>query len=138
MLLCPLQRPSHRSLFCSLLSPSMHCARSWMILYLSLSSPANKEQLLSVVPVVGLGLHLDPAEFQIAVMWWLGINSSTQSVCPSAPISLWILLYHAVSCQQTQFPVKNLCRCNDYMSNDPITGSYIARVYTYKNRDLYI
>eukprot|EP00731_Ephydatia_muelleri_P009946 Em0005g532a len=62
-----------------------------MILYLSLSSPANKEQLLSVVPVVGLGLHLDPAEFQIAVMWWLGINSSTQSVCPSAPISLWIL-----------------------------------------------
>ncbi|KAL5482226.1 hypothetical protein EMCRGX_G022523 [Ephydatia muelleri] len=26
---------------------------------------------LSVVPSLGLGLHLDPAEFQIAVMWWL-------------------------------------------------------------------
>ena len=67
------------------------------------SSPANKARLLSasapdasswlsVVPSLGLGLHLDPAEFQIAVMWWLGMNSSIQSVCHSAPISPWILL----------------------------------------------
>ena len=51
------------------------------------SSPANKARLLSasaphasswlsVVPALGLGLPLDPAEFQIVVMWWLGMNSS--------------------------------------------------------------
>ena len=60
------------------------------------SSPANKARLLSasaphasswlsVVPSVGQGLHLDPAEFQIAVMRWLCMNSSIQSVCPFYP-----------------------------------------------------
>ena len=37
MLLCSLQRPSQWSLFCPLLSPSMPCARSWMIIFFSLS-----------------------------------------------------------------------------------------------------
>ncbi|KAL5500176.1 hypothetical protein EMCRGX_G011690 [Ephydatia muelleri] len=52
---------------------SMPCARSWMITILMTSSPANKARLLSasaphasswlsVVPSLGLGLHLDPAE----------------------------------------------------------------------------
>eukprot|EP00731_Ephydatia_muelleri_P010638 Em0005g1224a len=35
--------------------------------------------------LAGQGLHLDPAEFQIAVIWWLGMNSSIQSVCPFCP-----------------------------------------------------
>ena len=49
---------------------------------------------------MGLGLHLDPAEFQIAVMWWLGISSSIQSVCPFCPdITLDPLGHHAVSCR---------------------------------------
>ena len=44
--------------------------------------------------------HLDPAEFQIAVMWWLGMNSSIQSVCPFCPnITLDPLGHHAVSCR---------------------------------------
>ena len=75
------------------------------------SSPANKARLLSasaphasswlsVVPSLGLGLHLDPAEFQIKVMWWLGMNSSIQSVCPFCPnITLDPLGHHAVSCR---------------------------------------
>ena len=77
------------------------------------SSPANKARLLSasaphasswlsVTPSLGLGLHLDPAEFQIAVMWWLGtcMSSSTQSVCPFCPdITLDPLGHHAVSCR---------------------------------------
>ena len=74
------------------------------------SSPANKARLLSasphasswlsVVPSLGLGLHLDPAKFQIAVMWWLGMNSSIQSVCPFCPnITLDPLGHHAVSCR---------------------------------------
>ena len=75
------------------------------------SSPANKVRLLSasaphasswllVVPSLGLGLHLNPAEFQIAVMWWLGINSSIQSVCPfCSNITLDPLGHHAMSCR---------------------------------------
>eukprot|EP00731_Ephydatia_muelleri_P014362 Em0008g82a len=75
------------------------------------SSPANKVRLLSasaphaslwlsIVLSLGLGLHLDPAEFQIAVMWWLGMNSSIQSVCQFCPnITLDPLGHHAVSCR---------------------------------------
>eukprot|EP00731_Ephydatia_muelleri_P030964 Em0022g478a len=37
---------------------------------LSTSAP-HAASWLSVVPSVGLGLHLDPNELQIAVMWWL-------------------------------------------------------------------
>eukprot|EP00731_Ephydatia_muelleri_P002291 Em0001g2291a len=48
----------------------------------------------------GLGLHLDPAEFQAAVKWWLGMNSSVGSVCPFCPdITLDPLGHHAVSCR---------------------------------------
>eukprot|EP00731_Ephydatia_muelleri_P006949 Em0003g1197a len=58
-----------------------------------LSSPLSQHALW-------LGLHLDPAEFQIAVMWWLGMNSSIQSVCPFCPnITLDPLGHHAVSCR---------------------------------------
>ena len=31
---------------------------------------------LTVVPSVGLGLHLDPNELQIAVKWWLDLDTS--------------------------------------------------------------
>ena len=73
------------------------------------STPANKARLLSasvphasswpsVIPSVGLGLHLDPAEFQTAMMWWLGMNSSVGSACPFCPdITLDPLGHHAVS-----------------------------------------
>ena len=55
---------------------------------------------VTIVPSLGLGLHLDPAEFQIAAMWWLGMNSSIQSVCPFCPnITLDPLGHHAVSCR---------------------------------------
>ena len=61
MLLCALQRSANKA---HLLSASAPYASSW----------------LSVVPKLGLGLHLDPAKFQIAMMWWLGMSSSVQSV----------------------------------------------------------
>ena len=51
-----------------------------------------------------VGLHLDLAEFQIAVMWWLGtcMNSSIQLVCPFCPnITLDPLGHHAVSCRHS-------------------------------------
>ena len=76
------------------------------------SSPDNKACLLSssapyasswlsVVPSVGLGLHLDSPEFHTAVKWWLGMNSSARSSCPFCPdITLDPLSHHAVSCRQ--------------------------------------
>ena len=110
--LCPLQRPSQWSLFCPLDPLSQHalCKKLDYHLFRSIvmtSSPANKVRLLSasvpyaslwlsVVPLLRLGLQLDPAEFQIAVMWWLGMNSSIQSVCPFCPnITLDPLGHHA-------------------------------------------
>jgi hypothetical protein len=75
------------------------------------SSPANKARLLSssaahasswlsVVPSVGLGLHLDSSEFHTAVKWWLGMNSTARSSCPFCPdIALDPLGHHAVSCR---------------------------------------
>eukprot|EP00731_Ephydatia_muelleri_P029714 Em0021g237a len=76
---------------------------------LTTSSPANKARLLSasaphasswisVVPSVGLGLHLDPAEFQAAVKWWLGMNSSffLMEECKnvSSQWAVWIFCDH--------------------------------------------
>ena len=57
------------------------------------SSPANKAHLLSssaahascwlsVVPSVGLELHLESSEFHTAVKWWFGMNSTARSSFP--------------------------------------------------------
>ena len=75
------------------------------------SSPANKARLLSasashasawllVAPSVGLNLHLHSPEFQTAVRWWLGLDTSFASVCPLCPgVALDSLSHHAVSCR---------------------------------------
>ena len=58
------------------------------------SSLANKARHLSVsapyaaswqslVPSMGLGLHLESNEFQTAVKWWKGVDASVKTVCPS-------------------------------------------------------
>ena len=78
---------------------------------LGASSIANKARLLavcshaaswiSVVSSVSLGLHLDPSEFQVAIMWWLGMNTSGGSLCSVCPeVALDSLGHHAVSCKQ--------------------------------------
>ncbi|KAL5457666.1 hypothetical protein EMCRGX_G034950 [Ephydatia muelleri] len=75
------------------------------------SSPANKARLLSasaphasawlsVAPSVGLNLHLHSPEFQTAVRWWLGLDTSFASVCPFFPgVALNSLSHHAMSCR---------------------------------------
>ena len=75
------------------------------------SSPANKARLLSAsaphasawlsaAPSVGLNLHLHSPEFQTAVRWWLGLDTSVASVCPFCPgVALDSLSHHAVSCR---------------------------------------
>ena len=58
---------------------------------LSVSSP-HAGTWLSVTPSEGLGLHLDPSQFQIAIKLWLGLDSC----CPLCPeIALDPLGHHA-------------------------------------------
>ena len=59
-----------------------------------------------MVPSTGLGLHLDPAECQTAIKWWLGLDTSRGSLCPfCSGISLDPLGHHAISCRHGGFVV---------------------------------
>ena len=74
---------------------------------LSSSSPVNKAPILSVFAPhagswisanlsTGLALHLEPAECQVALWWWLGLDTSGGSLCPLCPnIVLNPLGHHA-------------------------------------------
>eukprot|EP00731_Ephydatia_muelleri_P005419 Em0002g1595a len=46
-----------------------------------------------------LNLHLEPAEFQAAIQWWLGIGVAHGSMCPHCPHSLDPLGHHALTCK---------------------------------------
>ena len=75
------------------------------------ASPANKARLLSesashaaawlsVVPSIELGLHLEPYEYQVAVWWWLGLDTSGTAMCPFCPgVGLDPLGHHCVTCR---------------------------------------
>ena len=49
-----------------------------------ISSP-HATAWLSVIPSLRLNLHLEPAEFQTAVKWWLGIAVTDDLVCSFCP-----------------------------------------------------
>ena len=67
-----------------LMSASSNLAASW----------------LSVIPSPGLKLHLDTAEFETALKWWLSINMFGGSRCPSCSTqSLDPLGHHALTCR---------------------------------------
>eukprot|EP00731_Ephydatia_muelleri_P031407 Em0022g921a len=51
---------------------------------LSISSP-HASAWLSVTPSPRLNLHLEPAEFQVALKWWLGIPVAQGQSCPHCP-----------------------------------------------------
>eukprot|EP00731_Ephydatia_muelleri_P002155 Em0001g2155a len=82
-------------LFRQLLSKSSVPDRACL---LSVSSP-HASAWLSVVPSPGLNLHLEPAEFQAAIQWWLGIGVAHGSLCPHCPHSLDPLGHHALTCK---------------------------------------
>ena len=74
--------------FSSLLEKSSLADRARL---LSITSP-HAAAWISVTPSISGGLHLLPNEFQVAVQWWLGINSSPTSsqdgsllMCPFCP-----------------------------------------------------
>ena len=50
--------------------------------------------------LVGLNLHLDPAKFQAAVKWWLGIAVSDNTLCPFClSHALDPVGHHALTCK---------------------------------------
>ena len=78
---------------------------------LSSSSPVNKTRIhsisaphagswISVLPSTGLDLHLDNAECQVTLRWWLGLDTSGGSTCPFCPdTALDPLGHHAATCR---------------------------------------
>eukprot|EP00731_Ephydatia_muelleri_P002068 Em0001g2068a len=67
---------------------------------LSISSP-HALSWLSVVPSKGLGLHLNPDQFQVAIKWWLGLNASGGSLCSLCPDTVLDPLgHHASTCKR--------------------------------------
>ena len=67
-----------------LMSASSNLAASW----------------LSVIPSPGLNLHLDTAEFQTAIKWWVGINMFGDSRCLSCSTQLLDPLgHHSLTCR---------------------------------------
>ena len=66
---------------------------------LSVSSP-HTASWPSIVPSESLGLHIDPPVFQVAIKWWLGLDTSDSSQCALCPGSaLDHLGHHAVTCK---------------------------------------
>ena len=57
-------------------------------------------ECFSVIPSPGLNLHLDKAEFQTALKWWLGVDMFGGSRCPSCSTQLLDPLgHHALNCK---------------------------------------
>ena len=83
-------------LFSTLLESSSHANRTRL---LSVAAP-HLSSWLSVVPSPGLGLHLESNEYQMAIKWWLGLDTSGRSMCPFCPdTALDPLGHHAVTCR---------------------------------------
>eukprot|EP00731_Ephydatia_muelleri_P028751 Em0020g395a len=67
---------------------------------LSVSSP-HAPFWLSMPPCERQGLHLEPSQFQVAVKWWLGLDTSGDAQCALCPEkSLNPLGHHATTCKR--------------------------------------
>ena len=75
---------------------------------MSISSP-HAASWLSVVPSEGLGLHLEPSVFQVAVKWWLGLDTSN-ALCPHSALDY--LGHHATTCKKG-----NVVICHNHLRN---------------------
>ena len=66
---------------------------------LSVSSP-HASARLSVMLTPQLNLHLEPPEFQVALKWWLGMDTSQNACCAFCPShALDHLGHHALTCK---------------------------------------
>ena len=67
---------------------------------LSISAP-HSSSWLSVVPSEGLGLHFEPNQYNVALKWWLGLDTSCDSSCAFCPDSILDPLgHHASTCKR--------------------------------------
>ena len=67
---------------------------------LSISAP-HSSSWLSVVPSDGLGLHFEPNQYNVALKWWLGLDTSCGSSCAFCPDSILDPLgHHASTCKR--------------------------------------
>eukprot|EP00731_Ephydatia_muelleri_P006092 Em0003g340a len=67
---------------------------------LSISAP-HSSSWLSVVPSEGLGLHFEPNQYNVALKWWLGLDTSCGSSCVFCPDSILDPLgHHASTCKR--------------------------------------
>eukprot|EP00731_Ephydatia_muelleri_P019856 Em0012g681a len=65
----------------------------------SVSAP-HASSWLSVLPSQGLGLHLDAPVHEVAIKWWLGMDTSQGSqyaLCPGNALTLWDIMPPLVS-----------------------------------------
>ena len=79
----PIKVDNH--LFNLLLENSSLADRAHLI---SVSSP-HAASWISVIPSEGFGLHLQPSEFQVAIKWWLGLDTSSGAMCRECSQSPW-------------------------------------------------
>ena len=67
---------------------------------LSISAP-HSSSWLSVVPSEGLGLHFEPNQYNVALKWWLELDTSCGSSCSLCPDSILDPLgHHASTCKR--------------------------------------
>ena len=67
---------------------------------LSISAP-HSSSWLSVVPSEGLGLHFEPNQYNVALQWWLGLDTSYGSSFAFCPDSILDPLgHHASTCKR--------------------------------------
>ena len=78
-----------------------------------MSSPHASSWSLTVQSP-GLGLHLDAEKMQLAIKWWLGIDTSSGSKCALCPHNILDLLVpHAVTCKFSSDVVSRYNRLRD-------------------------
>ena len=95
---------------------------------LSVSSP-HAGSWLSVTPSEGLGLHLDPSQFQVAIKWWLGLDLSYGSCCPLCPeIALDPLGHHAVTCKRGGDVVSRHNKLRDVLAESCRRANLVVQV----------
>lgn len=67
--------------------------------HMLLVSLSHTSSWLSVIPSEGLGLHLNPDHFQVAIKWWLGLETlggSLYFLCPDTMLDS--LGHHGSTC----------------------------------------
>lgn len=71
--------------------------------------PQHAGSWLYVIPSEGLGLHLDPPVFQVAIRWRLGLDNLTGSQCSLCPEH--VLDPHATTCKHGSGVSRQVKRC---------------------------